>query len=264
MADLKENYQWENGVHEWGEDEFITGGPDGPDNVPPRQLANRTQSLAVNDLVIADAAAMGAKESLKTVRQRMQEGAVSIYNRGIIKGCTASKAAANRKIILSAGGAFAGGREIPCEGDQVGLTVPANSGATTLTYYAYLAVASSGDLTFSLTAAGAPLPPDGISICRISVPSGNSAGDMQGVTVTDTRRVESGYPILVNSLPYASVALQYSMIDTEYAVNLDVVTHNGQRQTIYAAEKATNGFKIYIDGTMDAVTVRWTAVKMAL
>jgi hypothetical protein len=264
MANLQENYQWENNIHEWGEDEFIMGGPDGPDNVPPRQLANRTQDLAIKDLLIADMAALGAKESLKTIRQRMQEGAVSVYNRGIIKGCAASKAAVNRKIVLSAGGAFAGGREIPCEGDQVGLTIPANAGATTLTYYAYLSVAASGTLTFSLTAAGAAVPPDGISICRVTVPSGNSAGDLQGVTVTDTRRVESGYPILVNSLPYASIALQYGMIDTAYAVYLDVASFSGQRQAIYPAEKATNGFKIYIDGTMDAVTVRWTAVKLVL
>jgi hypothetical protein len=87
------------------------------------------------------------------------------------------------------------------------------------------------------------------------------------VTLTDVRRVEAGYPIQVNSLPYASVALPYTMIDSEYAVVLDILSYKGggnQRPTIYPGDKASNGFKVYAEGSLDAVSVRWTAIKLNL
>jgi hypothetical protein len=266
MANLQEDYQWKDSIHEWAEEELITGGPDGTDNVPPRQLAGRTQALAVNDLISADAAAMGVKESMKTVRQRLQEGVVAIYNRGVVSGCAGSKAAGGRKVVIAAGGIFALGKQMPYAGDQSGIAVPVNGGGTELVYYGYLSIASDGSLAFNMTGAGALVPADGMSICRISVPAGNSAADLAGVTVTDTRRVEANYPVLINSASYASVALPYGVLDAEYAVYLDVAGFSGppQRETVYAGDKAANGFKVFIEGSIDAVTVRWLAVKLSL
>lgn len=268
MANLTESYQWEDAIHEWGADEFILGGPDGPDNVPPRQLAGRTQHLALQHLIGADLASMGLKEGVKTIRQRMQEGSVLIYNRGVIVGCTASKGAANRRVVLAAGGVFAKGVEIPCAADvNIGITVPSNTGQAALVYYGYLSVGTNGTVPFSMTEAGAPVPAGGIPICRITVPAGNTADNLDGVTLTDVRRYEPGYPMLINSLSYTSVALQYSMIDTDYAVLLDTASYAGgwnQRTGVYGGEKAANGFKIFIDGTLDEVHVQWRAVKFKL
>lgn len=42
MAFLEETETWEPGVYEFTDDDVIDGGPDGTDNVPTRQLANRT------------------------------------------------------------------------------------------------------------------------------------------------------------------------------------------------------------------------------
>jgi hypothetical protein len=268
MANLTESYQWEDAIHEWGVDEFILGGPEGPDNVPPRQLARRTQYLALQDLVLADLASMGLKEGVKTIRQRMQEGAVLIYNRGVIAGCTASKGAANRRVVLAAGGVFAKGRELPCSSDtNIGITVPSNTGQAALVYYGYLSVGTNGALTFSMTGAGAVVPAGGIPICRITVPAGNTADNLDGVTIADVRRYEPAYPTLINSLSYTSVALPYSIIDTDYAVLLDVTSFAGgwnQRPGVYAGEKAANGFKIFADGTLDEVNVQWRVVKLKL
>ena len=265
MANLQESYEWQNAVHELDEG-FMQGGPDGIDNVPPRQLAGRTQFLAVLNLLIGDVTGMGMKELYKTIQQRMQEGVVTIYNRGVVTGCSGSKAATGRKVVIAHGGVFLGGRALSFSGDQTGITVPVNSISATQTYYGYLSVAANGSISFSITEAGAVVPPDGISVCRITVPAGNTATDLAGVTVTDTRRTESGYPLLVNSLPYVSVALQSGMLDTNYAVFMDVISSVGlnQQANIYAADKATNGFKIYVDGTVDAVNVRWFAVKLSL
>jgi hypothetical protein len=266
MADLQEEYQWPNGIYQWGENDQITGGPEGTDNVPPRQLAGRTQFLAIAQLIMGDVAALGYKEAVKNVRQRMQEGTVTIYNRGVILGCTASKAANNRKVVIAAGGVFAQGRQISYAGDQTGITVPENAGSATLTYYGYLSVAANGSITFLITGAGEPVPPGGISICRIQVPTGNTAVDLSGVTLTDTRRTEANYPVLINSVPYASVALPYSVIDANYAVYIDVMSLSGllQRETVYAGERASNGFKIFVEGSIDAVSVKWLAVKLSL
>jgi hypothetical protein len=268
MADLKEQYEWEDAIHEWGEEEFVTGGPDGPDNVPPRQLAGRTQFLSVSEMVLGNLAGMGVIESQKTIRQRIQEGSVLIYNRGVITGCTASKAAANRRVVLAGGGVFAKGVEIPCGGDQnIGITVPSNTGQASLVYYGYLSVAANGILTFAMTDAGAVVPADGIPICRITVPAGNTASNLDGVTLTDVRRYESAYPTLINSVSYTSVALPYSMIDTDYAVMLDVTGYSGgwnQRPSVYAGEKASNGFKVFADGTLDEAAVQWKAIKSKL
>jgi hypothetical protein len=267
MANLKEDYQWQDGIHEWGEDEFITGGPDGPDNVPPRQLAGRTQFLAVAALILQDLAAMGIKESYKTIRQRIQEGSILIYNRGVIAGCAASKAASGRKVLLAPGGVFAKGAELPCKGDQTGITIPTNTGAAALVYYGYLTVGASGALSFARTEAGAAAPAGGIPICRVTVPAGNTADNLDGVTLADVRRYEPSYPTLINSVSYASVALPYTMVDTDYAVFLDVVGYSGgwnQRPCVYAGEKAANGFKVFADGTLDEATVQWKAMKLKL
>lgn len=268
MANLVESYEWENAIHEWGEDEFVTGGPDGPDNVPPRQLAGRTQNLAMMAMMLGNLGGMGATEAYKTIRQRMQEGSVLLYNRGVIAGCTASKGASNRRVVLSAGGVFAKGVEIPCAADtNIGIIVPTNTGTAAQVYFGYLFVGTNGALTFSITEAGAVVPPGGIPICRITVPAGNTTSNLDGVTLTDVRRYEPAYPTLINSISYASISLSYSMIDTDYAVLLDVASYAGgwnQRPYVYSGEKAANGFKIFADGTLDEVNVQWKAVKLKL
>jgi hypothetical protein len=197
--------------------------------------------------------------------RRIQEGSALMYNRGVIKGCTASKGTTGRKVLLAAGAIFAKGMEMPCEGDQNGITVPANPGAASLVYYGYVSLDAGNALAFSITAAGAAVPAGGIPICQITVPVGNSAGNLDGVTIADKRRVEAGFPLLLNSIISASVALPYAVTNTAYTVQLDVTGYLGggsPASIIRADGKAANGFKIYVDGILDGVNVRWTAVKM--
>jgi hypothetical protein len=105
---------------------------------------------------------------------------------------------------------------------------------------------------------------------RFTVPAGNTYQNdpyMASVTMTDLRRVEAGYPEQFNSIAYASVALPFSMLDAEYDIHLEVLDHKGgfnQRETLYAGAKAANGFNIYIEGTLDAVRIRWTVTKPSL
>jgi hypothetical protein len=78
--------------------------------------------------------------------------------------------------------------------------------------------------------------------------------------------MEAGFPLQFNSIAYASVALPFSMQDSEYAVLTDILEYEGgwcQRDTVYPGEKAANGFKLFVDGSWDAVHVRWTAMKVS-
>ena len=43
MANLKEDNTWEQGIYQFETSDPVMGGPNGIDNVPTRQLANRTQ-----------------------------------------------------------------------------------------------------------------------------------------------------------------------------------------------------------------------------
>lgn len=45
MANLKEESKWEDGVYQFETSDPVQGGPDGVDNVPTKQLANRTRHL---------------------------------------------------------------------------------------------------------------------------------------------------------------------------------------------------------------------------
>jgi len=55
MAYLDENATWEQGIYQWETQDPVVGGPDGIDNVPTRQLANRTGYL--KEQIAAHAAA---------------------------------------------------------------------------------------------------------------------------------------------------------------------------------------------------------------
>jgi hypothetical protein len=306
MANLQENATWEPGIFQNEADTRWSPGPDGGSNRQAKQLANRTvflkrfadevaaarggkanlderldqydafepDSVAALHVFAAlgiDMAGLANRENAKTIRQRLQSGVARITNRGIISGCTVSKSTgAVRNLSLAAGTFFMNGLEIYCPPIANGALVPANSDAAAQICYAYIFINSAGAIRFATTAFGEPVPDGALSLYRITVPAGNTGAtdpNLASVTLTDVRRVEAGYPIQVNSLAYASVALPYTMLDSEYAVILDILNFKGggnQRSTVYPGDKAGNGFKIYVEGSLDAVTVRWTAIKLNL
>jgi hypothetical protein len=57
------------------------------------------------------------------------------------------------------------------------------------------------------------------------------------------------------------------MLDSNYEVAIEILSFKGggnQRPYVYPGDKAANGFKLYIDGSLDAVNIRWTAIKINL
>jgi hypothetical protein len=303
MGILTEDNTWVESLTQLETSDSVLGGPNGPANIQAKELGSRTKYLkTITDEVVnarggkatlderldqydafdpdsiaalygfmalgIDIAGLANRENLKTVQKRIQTGVVTITNRGVMSGCTVSKStSAIRNLSLSTGTVFMNGITIPCPAMTNCAMVASNSGTAAQVCYGYLFLDAAGTVRFSVTDFGAMVPDNGIPLCRITVPAGNdqvSDPNLASVTITDVRRVEAGYPMQVNSIAYASVALPYPVGDGEYAVLLDILDAKGgwnQRETVYAGDKASNGFKVYIAGSLDVVKVRWTAIK---
>jgi hypothetical protein len=234
-------------------------------------VINNPADVLASIALALDSAGLANREAQKTTRQRIQTGVAVIKNRGVIKGCTVTKSGtAIRNLNLTAGAVFMNGQEMSCPAFDNAALVPSNNGATALTCYAYIYLDVNGKLKFSCTAPGENVPDNGMALYRLTVPAVNtetSDPNLANVTLTDVRRLEAGYPVQFNSPAYASVALPFNMLDSEYEVVTEILELKGgsnQRSTVYPADKAANGFRIYTDGTLDTVKVRWTAIKTSL
>ena len=211
------------------------------------------------------------QEIKKTLEQRIQTGIATIINRGVISGLTVGKSTtALRSISLNAGKFFMNGMELVCPAFPNSALVPDNYGAATRYCYAYIYFDANGVIKFACTPLDGAVPEDGMTLYRFAVPAGNSYQNdpyLTSVTMTDVRRVEAAYPAQFNSIAYASVALPFNLLDAEYTVMLEIMDYKGgynQLTTIHVANKATNGFNILSEGTLDTVRVRWTALKQKL
>jgi hypothetical protein len=208
------------------------------------------------------------QEIKKTLDRRIQTGIAAIINRGVISGLTVEKSAtALRNISLNAGKFFMNGMSYVCPSYPNAALVPDNYEAAARYCYAYIYFDANGVTRFACTPLDGAVPENGMGLYRFSVPPGNSYQNdpyLANVTMTDVRRVEAAYPAQFNSVAYVSVALPFNLLDAEYTVLLEVLDYKGgynQTPTIHVDNKAANGFNIKTEGTLDAVRVRWTAIK---
>jgi hypothetical protein len=146
--------------------------------------------------------------------------------------------------------------------------IPANNGEETQYCYAYLYLDAAGAAHFSTTPLGGAAPDGGLPLYRFTIPAGNDGDSdpyLAQVSMTDLRRVEAGYPIQMNSAAFAPVALPENLGDSDYSVLIEILEAKGgwnQRFSVYPGEKAANGFKLFVEGSLDAVRVRWTVLKL--
>ncbi|MDO5116012.1 MAG: hypothetical protein Q4D58_07960 [Synergistaceae bacterium] len=230
------------------------------------------QNMLVSSIMQAlSAAGTANKEIRKTIEQRFQTGIATIRNRGIISGCTATKSStATRNCSMAAGRVFVGGRIIPIDAESNGAAIPGNSGGAAAYCYLYLGKASSGKYEMFCTALGDETPEGGIPLYKVTVPAGNVEATDQYIancTLTDVRRMEAGAPAIFTTAPYIYVALPYSMLNTDYAIDVDIMDFTGcgfQLGYVYASDRAANGFKLCLNGVADDVKCRWTARKLEL
>ena len=200
--------------------------------------------------------------------QAQQEGVVTILNRGVVSGCAASKSGtAARNLNISAGVCFANGRAYSVADGTNAASVPSNTGAGSVTVYAYL-FKDSGDLwRLAVTPIGSELPNGAIKIYNVTIPANSTDAtdpNLTNVTLTDVRRVEVQFPQLLNSPASASPVLQ-TLSANDYNLDFDVVSSVGapcEEKSVVVSSRATNGFTVLLASAADNVVLRWKASKL--
>ena len=281
MANLQEQNIWVEGIYQLEESDDVQGGADGIDNLQAKQLGSRTrylkgqleQLIALNPSEQASiyAAIMYATQlaqlantgvhSLRNIAQ--QEGMLTITNRGVVRGCSISKSVtAARNISIVEGICFAAGRRFAVPETINAASVPSNPGAGAVTVFAYL-IKQPGDFyRVGVTAIGEAVPAAGIKIYNITIPAGSTDitdPNLAGVTLTDARRIEGGFPDYFDSPATASAAITL-LSSSQYGIEIDVVSAVGApcpADAIVKASRATNGFTLQVASAADDIVLRW-------
>ena len=135
--------------------------------------------------------------------------------------------------------------------------MPTNSTSSAKTYYACLVKNSStgvSELKVQTSKTGV------LSLYRITVPASNTASNLNSVTITDERRIETSYKQFYASRPYASVALAKAFSSASYDISLRAVSWSGVSVgELLAYDLANNGFKVEATGAADNISVWWQA-----
>lgn len=291
MSYLSENANWEEGIYQIERRDPISGGPEGFCNLQAKALANRTRYLKqrqeelegqVEQLGDLDPSAIHAiiaslgfalnqnRYNRQTLEGLSLSGEVTISNRGVVSGCVVSKSqTATRNLSLSGGSVFYGARLVPVNAQDNIAVIPSNSSDSAKSSYCYL-VEENGAMVMKCTLLGQEAPDNCLVLYRVNVPAGNTAetdASSSNVTLTDLRRMEGGYPLFYNSAAFAQIAFARPyMKASDYDIQLDVVSYKGggfQQGMIYVGDRAVNGFKIYTNGTIDEMKIRWRTTRRA-
>lgn len=200
--------------------------------------------------------------------QAQQQGEFTIQNRGIVSGCTVSKSGtAARNLNLIGGVCFANGRAYSVADSVNTASVPSNPGAGSATAYAYLYPDSNGQWRLAVTPLGTAVPAGSITIYNLVIPAASTDitdPNLTGVTLTDTRRIESEFPQLLNNPANVSPVLQ-TLSANDYHLEFDVIAYLGSscsERSIVVSSRATNGFTVQLASASDNVIVRWKVSKL--
>jgi hypothetical protein len=193
------------------------------------------------------------------------QGEAKLTNRGVVSGCVVTKSTTvARKLDIATGLVFANGRTYNVLSMTSAADVPSNTGSGATTVYAYLVPHTDG--TYRLSVASS-VPENGILVYTLTIPAGNtSATDpyLNNVTMTDVRRIEADWPVMMSSPPYVEVALSRTMRSSAFALTLDPVSWTGPQTppTLLATSRATNGFVVSLYSAHDSVVFRWRLSKL--
>ena len=187
MGKLEVGDGWIEGITQLEITDPVLGGPNGPANIQAKELGACIKYLKkITDEVIAarggktnldarldqydtfdpssiaalygfvaaalDLSGLANRETIKTIKQRIQTGVVTITNRGVITGCTVTKSSTSiRNLSLSAGSFFADGLTIPCPAMDNSALVASNPGSVAQVCYGYVYVDTKATRKNNLT-----------------------------------------------------------------------------------------------------------------
>ncbi|RTI10864.1 hypothetical protein CSW30_03325 [Thermus scotoductus] len=159
-----------------------------------------------------------------------------------------------RSLSIAAGVAVQGGMRMRYAERLNVIAVPGNPGTSAKTYVLSLANDGAVQLT-----EGSGAPEGGLGLARITVPAGDVGATFAG-TITDIRTLAAPSTFFPPVLPEVTVALPYSMPDTDYHVLLHVESASDMgRVALEVVGKTKNAFTLSNRGTADDIVVRWVA-----
>lgn len=210
-----------------------------------------------------------ANYSIKALKQQLQqEGELTIENKGVISGCVATKSStAARNLTLTTGVCFANGRAYSVAEAANSASVPPNIGTSSITASAYLYLDGDSKWKLAVSALGQAVPSNAIRLYNLTIPANSTDAtdpNLAGVTLTDVRRIEPQFPIVMNSAVIVSAAIN-TLSANDYNLTFDVVSAAGapcEPRHIVTTSRATNGFTVMLASAADNVVVRWRASKL--
>ena len=185
MANLKESSFWEEGIYQWETSDPVLGGENGIDNVPTRQLANRTKWLKDNKL---DKSATAASADLAKKAQ------------------VADKLSKARNV---GGVAFDGSADINLPGVNKPGNQDTSGNAATASYAAQIAARKIGGVIFN---AKTDIDLPGVNIKGNQDTSGNAATATRLQTICTINGVPFDGNTNINTTPAGAV--QFFAMDT--------------------------------------------------
>ena len=235
-------------------------------NISATSIDMQNASIAALKFALDQAAL--ANYSIKALKQQLQqEGELTIENKGIVSGCVASKSTtAARNLTLTAGICFANGRAYAVAEASNSASVPPNIGNGSITATAYLYF-DTDKWRLAVTALGQAVPGNAIHLYTLVIPANSTDAtdpNLSGVTLTDVRRIEAQFPMMMSSAITTSATLN-ALSANDYQLTFEVVSAIGapcESRNIIASSRATNGFTIMLASAADNVQVRWRASKL--
>ncbi|MCW8209502.1 hypothetical protein D8B24_21420 [Verminephrobacter aporrectodeae subsp. tuberculatae] len=224
----------------------------------------------------------------------VQRGEVIFYNRGRKNGLWVTKSSsASRSLDIEAGTFFIGGRlySMGARTNGNGASVPPNPGGTAQTCELYLRIyddsigfqyslrhsrtAQSAQINgysigFQCSPLGQSAPADAVALWRLTVPAGNTAANdanLANVELAYIGRIERKFPIRLYNPPSTLVSLPVPLPNANWHIDLDVVEAQGGsvgREHLIVDARASNGFRLTLAHTADAVKVRYTVTHMGV
>jgi hypothetical protein len=197
----------------------------------------------------------------------IQHGMAELRLRGVKSGCVVTRSdTATRNLNLSAGTLFGDNQFFAVSEQNNGTSIHNNPSAVAQVCEVYIINDGNGVLDFRTTPFGETTPAEGWPLYRVTVPAGNTEANDQylaSVTLTDIRKVEPDYPTALSAEPFVYIPLPFAVPDADYGVLLEASSYSGyalEPGSIYAKDKARNGFKIATIGILVRANVRWTVI----
>ena len=198
-------------------------------------------------------------------RRVLAQGVVLIKNKYVISGMQLSKSEV-RTLHLSQTGTVASGLStakldgliVALADDDYHVSVPTNETADPVQYYAYL-VKDGAEYRVQI---GLAVPDAALALYRIDIPAGDTASNLDAVTLVDLRVIhpENAWTSVIE--PFASVAFPNGLPSADYGVQVEIedATDIAAVGPVSIYDKANNGFKVRQSGSADNVRLRWTVL----